>query len=452
MSHRYGIQSAHVNEMEIVTGRGDLLTCSEESNSELFEYARGGLGQCGIITSVTIPLVKAPKTICTHTLFYRAADGKSFLEDVKTFVESNQIDMIHSFIKPCTEEIIGSIIGADIFSASSSNFKAAIKEGESNDGLVFFLELGCYLWGDQVQDASSSMSVKKLLSNKSGCINGEYFSEECDFQTYITKDPPVVETNKAHGSIPHPSFATIISEKHALALLNKHLDSSDRGDDSTNEILIMPIKSNVNLDSGHQVPMFPMPEDTELSYFILFLGSVVPEGTVTEAARSAEITMSKIRAHHRELYTLSNDLGGKRYSYDTITAEVKGEEAWKAHYGDETWKGLVSAKRKFDPDHILCPGVNMWKNSNAGVIVVEGPSTVDSMRKGKKKRLSRISLTKLFVKKYPNFHQLPVSNFIASKSKRFWNFAKHKKIRLRRMGKKREEESTETTRYYQVIS
>merc|ERR1712151_940689 len=108
-----------------------------------------------------------------------------------------------------------------------------------------------------------------------------------------------------------------------------------------------------------------MPEDTELSFFLLFLASVVPKGSDAEAACSAEIIMSKIRGHHSKLYTTSIDLGGKRYSYDTITAEVKGEDAWKAHYGDETWKGLVLAKRKFDPDHILSPGVNMWKNCNA---------------------------------------------------------------------------------------
>ena len=101
---------------------------------------------------------------------------------------SNWIDMIHAFLKPCTNDSIGSILGPDVFAASSGNFKAAVEEGASNHGLVFFLELGCYgcyLWGDQVGDTATSDAVAKLLSSRDGCIHGEYFSEECDFSTYL---------------------------------------------------------------------------------------------------------------------------------------------------------------------------------------------------------------------------------------------------------------------------
>ena len=52
-----------------------------------------------------------------------------------------------------------------------------------------------------------------------------------DFQTYITKDPPVVETNKAHGTVPHPSFATMIDENHVVQLLEHHIHSKNRGNE-----------------------------------------------------------------------------------------------------------------------------------------------------------------------------------------------------------------------------
>ncbi len=352
MSHQLGIQAAHVNEMEVVTGRGDLLLCNKDINSDLFDCARAGLGQCGIITSVTIPLIKAPDVIRTCKLFYLASDTESFSRDVKAFVESGKIEMIHAFLKPCTEESIKSILGPNVFAASSSGFKNIIAEGELSNELVFFLELGCYRWNNESQETFNSDTINKILYPQKDSINGEYFFKEEDFESYITKDPPVIKTNKAHGTpVPHPSFATLIDEKHVVSLLKHHLTSSERGNDSTNEILIMPLMSNSKLHSGYDVPMFSMPKDSSLSFFLLFLGSAIPA--------SPEI-ISKIRAHHRGLYALSTKLGGKRYNYDTITNEVKGEKAWRDHFGDETWERFVAVKRKYDPEHFLCPGVKMW--------------------------------------------------------------------------------------------
>lgn len=44
-------------------GKGELLTCSEEQNAELFHAALGGLGQFGIITRARIALEPAPKMV-----------------------------------------------------------------------------------------------------------------------------------------------------------------------------------------------------------------------------------------------------------------------------------------------------------------------------------------------------------------------------------------------------
>ena len=37
MSHQYGLQAGYVNEMEVVTGRGDIVTCSSDTNQDLFD-------------------------------------------------------------------------------------------------------------------------------------------------------------------------------------------------------------------------------------------------------------------------------------------------------------------------------------------------------------------------------------------------------------------------------
>ncbi|CAL5323225.1 unnamed protein product [Camellia sinensis] len=49
--------------------KGEILTCSEEQNSELFHAVLGGLGQFGIITIARIALEPAPQR--TSCWFFR---------------------------------------------------------------------------------------------------------------------------------------------------------------------------------------------------------------------------------------------------------------------------------------------------------------------------------------------------------------------------------------------
>jgi cytokinin dehydrogenase len=62
---REGFQVDHVLELQVVTGDGELVTCSDERNSDLFNAMLGGMGQCGVIVKVVMELVPAP----THVLF-----------------------------------------------------------------------------------------------------------------------------------------------------------------------------------------------------------------------------------------------------------------------------------------------------------------------------------------------------------------------------------------------
>lgn len=328
------------------------------------------MGQVGIIGSVTIPLVAAPTHISICKLFYK--DIHAFVEDVQFFVNGGKVDMIHAFLKPSTS--VPKIVGGKQFEASSADFQSAIKLCESRGDLVLFLELGRYTSSPEANNNKSFMMPPQTRH-----ISGEMFHEVQSFQSYIKKDPPVVETNNSHGSVPHPSFATFIDEAHVEQLLQHHIQSDIRGNDDMNEILIMPVKSNSTIKKGQRVPLCPLPDNSGLSFFLLFLGSVIDDST--------QKVMTELRAHHRSckygdcivislfiirktytlviashtltVYQLSLELGGKRYSYDTVTSEVAAD-AWKEHFGADVWMELRAAKRAYDPNHILCPGIKMW--------------------------------------------------------------------------------------------
>lgn len=50
-------------------GKGEVLTCSEDRNSDLFHSVLGGLGQFGIITRARIALQPAPQRVCAYLSF-----------------------------------------------------------------------------------------------------------------------------------------------------------------------------------------------------------------------------------------------------------------------------------------------------------------------------------------------------------------------------------------------
>src|SRR5262249_26331156 len=56
-SNHYGPQVGNVTELDVVTGDGRFVTCSPDRESELFNMVLAGVGQCGIIVRVRIPLV-----------------------------------------------------------------------------------------------------------------------------------------------------------------------------------------------------------------------------------------------------------------------------------------------------------------------------------------------------------------------------------------------------------
>ena len=74
-SCRFGAQVDHVLELDVVTGRGDLVTCSPSRNEELFHMVLAGLGQCGIIVRARLRLVDAPKYVLRRTSTYGDSDA-----------------------------------------------------------------------------------------------------------------------------------------------------------------------------------------------------------------------------------------------------------------------------------------------------------------------------------------------------------------------------------------
>lgn len=66
----HGLQVDNVLELQVVTGKGKLVTCSPTHRKKLFNSVRAGLGQFGIIVRARVRLVDVPSTVRVYTAFY----------------------------------------------------------------------------------------------------------------------------------------------------------------------------------------------------------------------------------------------------------------------------------------------------------------------------------------------------------------------------------------------
>lgn len=66
-----GLMVDNAVELEVVTGSGELMRCSEEKNPDLFNHVLSGLGQCAVITRAVMKLVAAPTNVLYLRFYYR---------------------------------------------------------------------------------------------------------------------------------------------------------------------------------------------------------------------------------------------------------------------------------------------------------------------------------------------------------------------------------------------
>jgi FAD/FMN-containing dehydrogenase len=98
LSNHQGALVDHVRALEVVTGRGDVVRCSESQQAELFHAMLAGLGQCGVITRVHVDLVPALPMARTYLLHYR--HNAPFFADMRTLFDRGELNEVYTVCIP----------------------------------------------------------------------------------------------------------------------------------------------------------------------------------------------------------------------------------------------------------------------------------------------------------------------------------------------------------------
>jgi cytokinin dehydrogenase len=310
-THKYGMQTDNVLELEVVTGEGKLLTCSSSENSELFNCVRAGLGQFGIITRATLALISAPDRARRYVLAY--PDLESLAADQRLLLQNRR-----------TDHLQGTVV------ADHDRWRYQL------DMVVF------YSSGDIPNDRHV---LSGLADDRS-----QAQIDDVSYVEYVESFDRFTELLRSTGewSYPHPWWLTFLpgstAEQLACSAL-RDLTADDLG--SHGLIMFYPLPAD-----KITTPLVRIPDEAVIFPFNLI--RFIPDGAarVEHMLEQNRMLYRRVRAAGATLYPVS--------AFPLTRAE------WEEHYGP-AWPAVQRAKERFDPTNSLTPGYRLFSRPAAGL-------------------------------------------------------------------------------------
>jgi cytokinin dehydrogenase len=305
---RVGTQVDNVIELEVVTGRGDLVTCSRTSKPWIFYAALAGAGQCAIITKATLNMVPAPNHVRFLRLFYN--DAATFSADQLTLLYDGRFDFQ----------------------------EGQIVRRPDDSGWWFSIDVATYSLEPITSDSTT------LLEGMSD-VRDSLQVLDIPYAQWIFRLEPTVETLRTNGfwGEPKPWLSVLVPAEEAvrfLEVVTSELTSTDLGAGLAG---IYPIDTTKIV-----APLVETP-DGRAAFQLNLLRFPFP-GTSPDAIAGQ-------LAQNRRLYDAAVGLGGTRYIIGAIPDMSRSD--WRRHYGREFW-AFKLAKRILDPDRVLTPGQGIF--------------------------------------------------------------------------------------------
>ncbi|MFB7368329.1 FAD-binding protein [Streptomyces sp. NPDC056222] len=297
---RYGTQVDNVLELQVVTGEGELTTCSPTERPDLFRAVLGGLGQCGIITRATLSLVPAPRSVRHYVMFFGSVAALTAQQ--AKLIEDRRFD---------------SLVGQAL---------------PTPDGWTYMIEAAAYD-GVSADDARLTGDL-------------EYTSIEAQdvpYFDFLNRIAPVLEAFESMGEWkrPHPWYDSLLPASTVNDVVTETLSGLKAGalGDSA-VVLLYPV-----LTAQCRTPLPVMP-DEELAYLFSLLKTASP------GADSAE----EMVAANRRQYDITVAAGGCWYPIGSVPLT---RDDWVHHFGP-FWAEFEAARHRYDPDGVLTPGQRIF--------------------------------------------------------------------------------------------
>lgn len=308
-SWRYGTQADNCLELEVVTGEGEIVRCSDQQNRDLFDAVRAGMGQFGVIVTATLKVRKHLPRFRSYYLLYD--DLPALLDDLKAVIGDERFDYLESWCVPCPQ-----------------GFK---RVGDARQAFAeWFHPLHVTIEIDGKSNAASDEKLRGLRFYK------HVHTEEGDITDFFGRLDPLFAIWKRGGfwNYAHPWMECVLPWQTTPLYIEQVLKNMPPQAIAGGHILLWPARGSVS-----SVPLFMRPSTEYLMGFGVlpavpprFVDGVLPR--LNQASQGAVV------------------MGGKRYLSGWIDFDAAQR---MAHYG-EKWADVATLKRRFDPHGVLNPG------------------------------------------------------------------------------------------------
>ncbi|KAL7244928.1 hypothetical protein ACSBR2_000298 [Camellia fascicularis] len=237
----HGPQISNVYELDVVTGKGEIFTCSEEQNSELFHAVLGGLGQFGIITRARIALEPAPQRVRWIRVLY--SNFSAFTHDQEYLIsqhgqpDSQKFDYVEGFV--IVDEGLVNNWRSSFFSPSNP---VKISSLGANGGVLYCLEItkNYYEFTANTVDQEVEALMKKL-----NFIPASVFTTDLPYVDFLDRVHKAELKLRSKGlwDMPHP-WLNLFVPKSKIADFDRGVFKGILGNKTSGPILIYPMSKH----------------------------------------------------------------------------------------------------------------------------------------------------------------------------------------------------------------
>ena len=312
MTNREGALVDHVRGLTVVTGRGDTVRCSKGERRELFEAVLAGLGQCGVITHVTVDLVPAKPLARTYLLHY--PDAAALFGDYRTLFNRGEFDEVYNVCVPPGSVPFVYQLNTTVF------FDPAVPPDDAH----LLRDLSLPQEAAVVQDRSYpdyALAVEELFGFLKAAISWD--------------------------SLLKPWFDVWLPDSAVKQYVSDAAAGLTQRDIGAGGFVLLFAQRRSKMTR----PFFRVPPAEGEGWVWLF-----DTLTTSNVPGPDPDFVNEMLARNRRLFERARGVGGTRFP---IGAQVFTREDWVRQYG-ETWAKFARRKKKYDPDNILTLGPGIF--------------------------------------------------------------------------------------------
>uniref|UniRef100_A0A0D9UXX6 cytokinin dehydrogenase n=1 Tax=Leersia perrieri TaxID=77586 RepID=A0A0D9UXX6_9ORYZ len=358
---RHGPQISNVLELDVITGVGEMVTCSKEKERDLFDAVLGGLGQFGIITRARIVLAPAPAMARWVRFVYTSAAALTADQERLISVDGKVVGGLMDYVEGSVHLSQRSLVDTwrtqqptSPSSSSTSSFFSDVDEArvaalaEEAGGVLYFLE-GAIYYGGAAAGVPSAADVDRrmdVLMDELQYARGFAFVQDVSYEGFLDRvyDGELKLRDAGLWDVPHPWLNLFLPRSHILDFALGVFHAILRHTPAMGPVLIYPM--NRNKWDGNMSAVIT-DDDDEVFYTVGILRSAETAGDVGRLEEQNEQIIE---------FCEENGIPYKQYlPYYSSQAEWE-----KRHFGAKHWPKFAQRKSKYDPKAILSRGQRIF--------------------------------------------------------------------------------------------